>query len=54
MPYRIIVRRGSETVTIDSKLRFVQDINFEIREVPDAPARAVSLREGILTGKMGM
>jgi predicted metalloprotease with PDZ domain len=53
-PYQIIVRRGSEMLTIDSELRFVQDINFEIREVPDATARAVSLREGILTGTIGM
>jgi predicted metalloprotease with PDZ domain len=50
-PYQITVRRGSETVTINSELRFLQDINFEIHETPDAPARAVSLREGILTGK---
>jgi predicted metalloprotease with PDZ domain len=52
--YQITVRRGSETVTIDSELRFVEDVNYVIGEDPNATPRAVSLREGILTGRTGM
>ncbi len=50
-PYQITVRRGFETVTIDSELRFVEEINFAVLEAPEASAKAIAIREGILTGK---
>ncbi|UCF40171.1 MAG: M61 family metallopeptidase [Gemmatimonadota bacterium] len=49
-PYQVTVRRGSETLTLDSELRLAPRMSFTVRELPNASARAVALRDGILTG----
>jgi predicted metalloprotease with PDZ domain len=49
----IQVRRGGQMVTLDGKVRLIPRIENRIEMAPDAPAKAVRVREGILTGKTG-
>jgi len=46
----IVVRRGSETITLAGTLRFAENVSHGIREDPRASSKALRIREGILEG----
>jgi predicted metalloprotease with PDZ domain len=47
----IRVRRGAETLTITSKIRLAEQVVAKIGPMPDAPEKAVRIRQGIVSGK---
>ena len=49
--YEVVVRRGSETLTLQAVLAFSEVSRVEIYEDPTASAEARELRAGILTGR---
>jgi predicted metalloprotease with PDZ domain len=48
----IVVRRGTETVTLPARLRFATRTNLTLKEDPDASPKAIRIRQGILTGEV--
>lgn len=50
-PYEVVVRRGDETVTLALELRLSEDVAYSIVEDPAASARAVRIRESLLTAE---
>lgn len=49
-PYEVVVQRGEETLTLELELRIAEEPRYSIVEDPSATAKAVRIREGILTG----
>jgi predicted metalloprotease with PDZ domain len=49
----IKVRRGTDTLTLNGKVRLVEQVESRIEAAPNASEKAVRIREGILTGKTG-
>jgi len=49
----IKVRRGTDTLTLNGKVRLVTRVESRIVADPNASEKAVRIREGILTGKTG-
>ena len=49
----IKVRRGTDTLTLNGKVRLVTRVESRIEADPNASEKAVRIREGILTGKTG-
>jgi len=52
-PIAIVVRRGGSEVTLDGSVHFVEVTNTRIAPDPNAGARAVRIRTGILRGTTG-
>lgn len=50
-PLPIQVRRGNDTLTLNGKVALVTRVESRIAADSTAPAKAVRIREGILTGK---
>lgn len=46
----LVVRRGSETLTLQLPIRLSTRVNAIVEPVPNASAKAVAIRHGILTG----
>ena len=49
-PLPIVVRRGAQALTLQATLRFGEG-GLRVREDSNAPAKAVRIRTGILTGR---
>ena len=49
-PYDVVVRRGGEEVALELELRISEQVETSLIEDPDAPERAVRLREALLRG----
>jgi predicted metalloprotease with PDZ domain len=52
-PLPIKLRRGTDTLTLNSKVRMVMRVESRIEADPNAPEKAVRIREGLVTGKTG-
>jgi predicted metalloprotease with PDZ domain len=50
-PLPIKVRRGADTLTLNGKVRLATRLEFKIEADPSANAKAVRVRQGILTGR---
>ncbi len=49
-PITIVVRRDGRTLTLEGRLRFAQNVNYTIAADPNASAKAMRIRDGILKG----
>lgn len=49
-PYAIVVARNGEEVALSAKIRYVDLTDFTVLDDPDAPEKAIRIREGILKG----
>jgi predicted metalloprotease with PDZ domain len=47
-----IVKRGDQTVTLNGKVRLVENIEHHLQPDPNASEKAARIRHGILTGKI--
>jgi S1-C subfamily serine protease len=51
--YEIVVMRAGERVSLTTTLQFAEVSNSRIQEDSDASAKALRIREGLLTGSTG-
>ena len=51
--YEIVVMRAGERVSLMTTLQFAEVSNSRIQEDSDASAKALRIREGLLTGSTG-
>ena len=51
-PIEIVVRRGTETLTLEGGLRFRTRVSYALGEDPAATPKAVRIRNGILQGQV--
>lgn len=49
--YEVVVRRGEEEITLDLDLRLSEDEQYTLKEDPNASAKAVRIRESLLSGR---
>jgi predicted metalloprotease with PDZ domain len=50
-PLPIKVRRGADTLTLNGRVRLATRLEFRIEADPAAPAKALRIRRGILSGR---
>jgi len=50
----LIVRRGSETITLQLPVRLTTRVQVRVLPIPNAPERAARTRNGILTGSISL
>jgi predicted metalloprotease with PDZ domain len=46
----LVVRRGAETITLQLPVRLVPSVNTTVSPIPNAPEKAVRIRNGIMRG----
>jgi hypothetical protein len=46
----LVVRRGSQTMTLQLPVRLVPSVNTTVSPIPNAPEKAVRIRNGIMRG----
>jgi predicted metalloprotease with PDZ domain len=51
-PLAVVVRRGAETLTLNARLRFAQDVGYAVVADPGASSKAARIRDGILKGAL--
>jgi predicted metalloprotease with PDZ domain len=51
-PIEIVVRRGTEILTLQGGLKFRPSVSYSLTEDPAAPPKAVRIRNGILQGQV--
>ncbi len=49
--YDVVVRRGDQTLTLQTELRLAEEVERRISEDPNAGPKALRIRESLLTGK---
>jgi predicted metalloprotease with PDZ domain len=52
LPIPFVIKRGDSTMTLNGKVRLVENIETTLGPDPNASAKAVGMRHGILTGKV--